>query len=180
MTGCFRPLKRCVKQWSASTVAELTDIITRLLAGRVDFVVVGGLAAVTHGSPVMTHDIDICCDFSVDNLLRVQDALTGINPVHRMTPNRIPLSLTSEFCQGLKNLYLDTDLGQLDCLSQICGLGNYREVVGLSEAIEVDGYSCNVLGIAALIKSKEAMGRDKDREAVRHLLIIRDRMKPEN
>ena len=44
-------------------MAELTDIIERLIEANVDFVRVGGLPAVTHGSSMTTQDIDICCDF---------------------------------------------------------------------------------------------------------------------
>lgn len=155
-------------------MADLTDIVSRLLEKKFDFVVIGGLAAVTHGSPVMTHDIDVCCDFSPNNLMRLQDALSGIHPVHRMTSKRIPLQLTPGFCKGLKNLYLDTDLGQLDCLSHVRGLGGYREALENSEEIEIDDYVCHVLGVEALIRSKEAMGRDKDLEAIRHLRTLRD------
>ena len=156
-------------------MAELTDIVCRLLDARVDFVVVGGLAAVTYGSPVMTHDIDVCCDFSTNNLMRLQDALEDIHPVHRMTSERIPLKLTPEFCKGLKNLYLDTDIGQLDCLSQVCAVGGYSETLRSSEEIEIDGYACHVLRIEHLIKSKQAMGRDKDLETIRYLRAIRNR-----
>jgi hypothetical protein len=107
-------------------VDNLTDIIERLAKYDVDFVIVGGLAAVTFGSSMATQDIDICCDFSVMNLLRIQSALEDLNPVHRMTKNRVRLELTEDNCRFLKNLYLDTDWGQLDCLGEVLGL----EVLG--------------------------------------------------
>lgn len=157
-------------------MADLTDIVSRLLAEQFDFVVIGGLAAVTHGSPVMTHDIDVCCDFSLNNLMRLQDALSGIHPVHRMTTKRIPLQLTPDFCKGLKNLYLDTDLGQMDCLSHVSGIGGYPEAIENSEEIEIEGYVCHVLGVEALIRSKEAIGRAKDLEAIRHLRTLQSRI----
>jgi len=157
-------------------VADLTDIISRLLAAEVDFVVIGGLAAVTYGSPVMTHDIDVCCDFSTENLMRLKEALAGIHPVRRMTTKPIPLSLTPDFCKGLKNLYLDTDLGQLDCLSQVRGVGGFRDAIKNSEQIEIDGYTCHVLRLETLIASKQSMGREKDLETVRHLRAIQDRL----
>ena len=45
-----------------------------------------------------------------------------------MTPQRWPLQVTPEFCRGLKNLHLDTDLGQLDCLGAVLGIGEYPAV----------------------------------------------------
>lgn len=155
-------------------MGNLIDIIDRLILAEVDFILVGGLAAVTHGSSVMTQDIDVCCNFSTNNLLRIQTALEETNPVHRMTTNRIPLQLTEENCANLKNLYLDTDIGQLDCLSQILGIGDFHTAKKQSEEIEVDGRPCRILQIEALIVAKQAMGRPKDIETIQQLEVIRN------
>ncbi|MCK4564583.1 MAG: nucleotidyltransferase [Verrucomicrobia bacterium] len=151
---------------------DLVGIIDRLIRAKVDFVLVGGLAAVTHGSSMTTQDIDVCCDFSTANLLRLQSALTGTHPVHRMTTNRIPLQLTEENCGRLKNLYLDTDIGQLDCLGNILGLGDFHAVKQQGETIEVDGHPCRILRIEALITAKKAMGRPKDLQTIQQLEVI--------
>ncbi len=151
---------------------DLIGIIDRLIRAKVDFVLVGGLAAVTHGSSMTTQDIDVCCDFSTANLLRLQSALAGTDPVHRMTTNRVPLQLTEENCGGLKNLYLDTDIGQLDCLGSILGLGDFNSVEPYSETIELDGHPCRILCIEALITAKKAMGRPKDLQTIQQLEVI--------
>lgn len=151
---------------------DLTDIIGKLLVAEVDFVLIGGLAAVTHGSSMMTQDIDICCDFSTGNLLRLQSALEGLNPVHRMTTNLVPLNLTEDNTNNLKNLYLETNIGQLDCLGEVLGLGNFETVKQYSEIVTIDGLSCRILRIEALITAKKAMGRSKDIETVRQLEVI--------
>ncbi|VGO22741.1 DUF6036 family nucleotidyltransferase [Pontiella sulfatireligans] len=151
---------------------DLSDIIERLVESEVDFVLVGGLAAVTHGSSMTTQDIDICCDFSSKNLLRIQAALAGLHPVHRMTTHQVPLELTETNSQALKNLYLDTDWGQLDCLGEILGLGSFEEVKQRSETIVLDGMECLILRIDALITAKEAMSRPKDIETIKQLKAI--------
>jgi len=153
-------------------VDDLTDIIERLIVADVDFVLVGGLAAVTHGSSMTTQDIDICCDFSSENLLRLQSALEGLNPIHRMTTNRLPLELTRANSGSLKNMYLDTDWGQLDCLGEVLGLGNFEQVKLQSETLELDGNVCRILRIDALISAKKAMGRPKDIETIKQLEAI--------
>lgn len=153
-------------------MADLTDIIERLVKHDVDFVLVGGLAAVTHGSSMTTQDIDICCNFSPENLLRIQSSLADLNPVHRMTSNRIPLQLTEEYCKSLKNIYLDTDWGQLDCISEVLGLGNFDVVKRKSETIKLDGAECRILSIDALITAKKAMARPKDIETIKQLEVI--------
>ena len=151
---------------------DFIDIIDRLIQAEVNFVLVGGLAAVTHGSSMTTQDIDICCDFSTSNLLKLQTALEGTNPVHRMTTNRVQLRLTEENCRTLKTLYLDTDIGQLDCLGEILGIGSFPEVKKQSEAIELDEHPCHILRIEALIVAKQAMGRPKDIETIQQLEVI--------
>jgi hypothetical protein len=149
------------------------DLLTRLVKAQVRFVLIGGYACIVHGGTLTTEDVDVCCDFAPDNLLRLQQALADLNPVHRMTPQRLPLSITSENCQNLKNLYLDTDLGQLDCISAVQGLGDFCQVEQLCQIIEVNQIHLKVLSRDALIQSKKAMDRPRDREAVRQLEAIK-------
>jgi hypothetical protein len=153
-------------------------LIERLTKGGVRFVLVGGFAGVVHGCTYVTQDIDICCDFSAANLLALQEALKGMHPVHRMTPQRLKLKLTAETCAEFKNLYLDTDVGQLDCLAAIQGLGNYEDVETLSEISDLGrGLRIRVLTIDSLIKARKAMNRPRDREAVLQLEAIRKMQK---
>ena len=158
-------------------MADLESLLERLIRHRVEFVVIGGFAAVAHGVSLLTRDIDICCRFAADNLMRLQTALADLHPVHRMTPVRLPLELTPRKCRGLKNLYLDTDLGQLDCLGSVLGVGAYDEVTEQSVEINLPGGRCRVLNIDALIAAKHAMGRPRDREAIFQLRAIKEREK---
>ena len=50
---------------------DLESLLARLIDGRVRFVVVvvGGVAAVVHGVSLVTQDLDVCCPFTVGNLL---------------------------------------------------------------------------------------------------------------
>jgi hypothetical protein len=150
-----------------------TDLLARLAKAGVQFVLIGGYACIVHGGTQTTEDVDVCCDFSPDNLLRLQQALADLNPVHRMTPQRLPLSLTLENCKNLKNLYLDTNLGQLDCISEVQGLGDFSQVEQMCQTIEAEQTRLKVLNRDALIQSKKAMDRPRDREAVRQLEAIK-------
>jgi hypothetical protein len=154
--------------------SDLPSLVRRLARAGVKFVLVGGYAGVVHGCTLVTQDIDICCDFSPTNLLALQAALADLHPVHRMTPGRLPLELTAENVGEFRNLYLDTDLGHLECLSEIQGLGGYDTVASVSQTIEIDDISLRVLTIDALIAAKEAMNRPRDREAIRQLRAIKE------
>lgn len=158
--------------------SDLFDILKRLSEGHVSFVIIGGFAATVYGCTILTEDMDICCDFSPENLLRLQNALAGLHPVHRMTPNRKPLELTPNTVTGLKNLYIDTDLGILDCLGYVNGIGDFQHVLKGSRKIEVEGIELNILTIDALIQAKEAMRRPHDQQAVIQLKAIREQTRP--
>lgn len=156
---------------------DLESLLDRLVRARVEFVVVGGFAAVAHGVSLPTQDIDVCSRFTPENLLELQRAIGDLHPVHRMVPSRPSLSLTVEACAGLRNLYLDTDWGQLDCLGEVLGVGDYQDVVAQSVPVELAGGVCRILSIDALIRAKEAMGRPRDLEAVLQLRAIRERQR---
>ena len=153
---------------------NLAELTRRLIAAQVEFVLVGGFAAIAHGVLRSTRDVDICCRFSEENLMRIQRALSDVNPVHRPRTD-LPLKLTPEMCASLKNLYLNTDLGILDCLGEIKAVGNYDEVARHSVELELPVGRCRVIDIDTLIIAKEAMDRDHDRITVRDLKEIKKR-----
>jgi hypothetical protein len=153
--------------------SDFFNLLERLVNAGVDFVIIGGFAGVVHGCTYVTQDIDICCDFEPATLLALQKAISDLHPVHRMTPGRRKLELTEQACGQFKNLYLDTDIGQLDCLSFIDGLGDYSEVRRESELIEVEEMKMRVLSVDALIKTKKSMNRLRDKEAVLQLEAIK-------
>jgi hypothetical protein len=157
-------------------MGNFENLLTRLIEHEVEFVLVGGFAATAYGSTMLTQDVDICMRFSPDNLMRLQKALSDLHPVHRMTPQRLPLRLTPETCASLKNLYLDTDLGQLDCLGLIQGVGDFEEVKRHSIEVCLPAGVCRILSLDALIWSKEAMKRPRDRESLLQLRAIRQRL----
>ncbi len=153
--------------------SDFLNLLERLVKAGVDFVIVGGFAGVVHGCTYVTQDIDICCDFSTANLLALQTAISDLDPVHRMTPGRKKLQLTEQTCGQFKNLYLDTKIGQLDCLSFIDGLGDYDQVKRASRLIEVEDMKICVLTLEALIKTKRAMNRLRDKEVILQLEAIK-------
>ena len=154
--------------------SDFYSLLKKLSQAQVDFVLIGGFAGVTHGCTMVTEDIDICCDFRPANLLKLQKALSDLHPVHRMTPNKISLELTEESCKDLKNLYLDTDLGQLDCVNFVQGVGGFEAVKAQSRPVTADDTNYLVLNIDALIQAKKSMGRSRDKEAVIQLESIKE------
>jgi hypothetical protein len=153
-------------------------LLARLNQHQVDFVIVGGVACVLHGASYVTYDLDICIRLVADNLYRIQAALGDLHPCHRLSGKKLPLELTDELCARLKNMDLPCDLGTLDCLGEILGIGDFDKVAGCSITMSFPFGDCRVLSLDALIASKEAAGRDKDPRALRFLRAIKDRPKP--
>lgn len=156
-------------------MAQLNKLVERLIVARVEFVLVGGFAAVAYGVSLMTQDVDVCCPFSTQNLRSIEAAIQDLKPVHRMTPQKLPFVLTDELCASLKNLYLDTDLGPLDCLSEVLGLGDFFEVKRRSIELTLPVGVCPVLDIDALIAAKAATNRTRDRMTISQLKAIKER-----
>jgi hypothetical protein len=98
-----------------------------------------------------------------------------LHPRHRLTANKLPLELTDELCGSLKNIYLNTDWGILDCLSEVAGIGDYEEVLQRSIPHTLSYGEFRILNLDALIASKSAVGRGKDLEAVRLFQAIKEK-----
>ena len=150
-------------------------LLSRLIECTVEFVVIVGVCGVLHGASLVTLDLDICCRFSRENLRRLEAAVKDLNPRHRLTANKLPLELTDELCGRLKNLYLSTDLGTLDCLSEVAGIGSYEQVLQRSVLRSMSCGELRMLDLDALIAAKLATGREKDLDAVKLLRAIKER-----
>ena len=152
-----------------------TTILDCLIQHEVAFVVIGGMAAVAHGSSQLTQDLDICVPLGAEAFLQLQTALQGLHPRVRTGRERVPLDLDRDIAARLKNLYLLTDEGNLDCLGDVIGVGGYEAALAESVEIQLNGRPCHVLGLLALIRSKEALGRPRDLLTATELRAILER-----
>jgi hypothetical protein len=59
-------------------VQNLSELTRRLVEVQVEFVLIGGFAAVAHGATLVTRDVHICCRFGEPNLKRIQHALSQL------------------------------------------------------------------------------------------------------
>jgi len=141
---------------------KVESLLKELHRLEVEFIIIGGMAAVVHGSAYLTVDLDLCYSRKRENLEKLAQALAPFHPFLRGAPPDLAFSLDfNAFKSGL-NFTLTTDLGDLDLLGEVTGLGGYAEVLSFSEELELFGMSCKVLTLQGLIKSKRATGRAKD------------------
>ena len=127
------------------------EAILRLLKGQaVDFVVIGGLAMITHGSAHITQDLDVCYRRTPENLAALATALSSIHPYLRSAPPGLPFKLDAATLAAGLNFTLDTDLGPLDLMGEVAGIGGYDAVVALSTHEPVYGLRVQVLSLEGL------------------------------
>jgi hypothetical protein len=141
-----------------ATTLRLTDLLKRLNDHAVDYVIVGGIAAVVHGSARVTLDLDICAPLDEPNLSRILSALRGLNPRFRMRPDKMRVPDDPERLRGLKNFYVDTDLVPL---IEVEGVGAFQQVKEHSSPVDIGELTCPVLNLDALISAKRAANRAK-------------------
>ena len=145
-----------------STPPANGELLHRLIDSRVDFVIVGGVAAVLQGASILTIDLDLCIPFSPENLSRLLPLLVDMDARFRAHPDRPRLTNDVERFASFRLLLLETALGPVDILREITGIGDFDEVARASTEIDLGEFRCRVLGLEGLISTKRAVGRDKD------------------
>jgi hypothetical protein len=154
------------------TATRFADLLRLLSGAGVEFVVVGGVAASAHGSPRVTQDLDVVYRRTPENLNRIVEALTPLQPYPRGAPPGLPFRWDRRTVEFGLNFTLETSLGLVDLLGEITGGGKYEDLLPHSVSVEVFGASCLCIDLMTLIKVKRAAGRPKDFQAIAELEAI--------
>jgi hypothetical protein len=151
--------------------------IVRVLARHdVDFVLIGGLGAVVHGSPLLTRDADICPRRVRENLGRLAAALVDLDARIRTAtePDGVPFARDAEFLDRMAMINMVTRAGDFDISYAPAGFSGYDELVTNAIEIEVEGVRVKVASLADIIKSKETANRPKDQAALPYLYALQE------
>ena len=158
--------------------ADLEALLAALAEAGLEYIVVGGAAAVLHGAPVTTQDLDVVYRRSPDNLDRLESLLARVDAVARdpagrhLRPNRSHLE-----AGGV--LRLDTSLGPLDPMAKLHDGRGYDDLLSHSDTIDAEGLVLRVLDLPTLIEVKVAANRAKDRLMLPVLLaLLAERRRP--
>lgn len=145
----------------------------------VKYVTIGGLAATLYGSPLTTGDVDICPARDAANLRRLSAALIDLDArvYTRSEPDGVAFSREPEALREATAWNLVTRCGRLDLAFLPAGTSGYRDLARSAITVEIDEIDVPVAALADVIRSKEAAGRERDRQALptlRRLLEIID------
>lgn len=155
--------------------ADVGELLRRLSDARVEFIVVGGAAAVLHGAPITTEDLDIVHQRAPENVARLKALLDDLHShVRELANRRLPVSESALAGEG--HVLLSTDLGPLDCLGTVAEGRGFEELFAHSQIVSDAGIRFRVLDLPTLIEIKEKTGRAKDRLMLPVLLALFDEL----
>lgn len=140
------------------------EIIRALVAGKVRFVVIGGVAATIQGSARFTNDIDLCYDTADDNVERLAALLSDWNAYLRGVERGLPFIFDARAFRITPIMTLTTDVGDIDVLDVVPGVGDYTAALKASDVVKIPDVEFRSLKLEALIASKRAIRRPKDVE----------------
>ena len=123
--------------------------------------------------PRLTSDLDVVYERSPENLRRLADAFSPLEPYLRGAPPGLPFRFDQDTLKRGLNFTLTTTAGPVDVLGEVTGVGDYYDVYKVSEDVPLFGSTYRCINLDFLILSKRAAGRTKDLEAVAELEIIR-------
>lgn len=153
-------------------------LLKRLLEQNIDFILIGGYAAVLHGSSQVTHDLDICAVITPDQLIKLKSALKGLDPHHRMNKSHQPSldEYPAASSPLLDNYYLKTTSGILDVIKNVEPIGSFETLKKNAINIQIFGHTCAVISLDDLITVKKNMTRDKDKIVLAELLLVKEKL----
>jgi predicted nucleotidyltransferase len=148
-------------------------LLEQLVAGEVDFVVVGGIAAVLHGSAAITRDLDITYAPDDANLDRLGAVLVALGARLRGVTEDVPFIPDGRTLRRTRVLTLTTPDGSIDLLAQPDGAPLYERLRERADRDTIAGVEVRFASLDDLIAMKKAAGRPKDLVAVEELEAIK-------
>lgn len=152
---------------------EAEPLLRRLVEHRVDFVVVGGIAMVAHGSGRLTHDLDICYATDAANLEALGSALVELGATLHGVPKAVPFVPDAQTLRRTMILTLDSPDGKIDLLVEPAGAPRYVLLRDRAMEVTFDGITVKVASLDDLEAMKRAAGRPKDLIDLEEIEVIR-------
>ena len=155
--------------WSPFNPADLLGV---LVAHGVDFVVVGGLAAVLHGSARITQDLDVTYSDEPANLEVLGQALLDLDAQLYGIEEDVPFVPDARTLAGTEILTLATRLGKLDLLRAPSGAPAYEVLRSRAQLVNTGDLAVRIADTESLIAMKRSAGRAKDLADIEELETI--------
>ncbi len=151
---------------------DVLSMLASLADGDVDFVVIGGIAMIAHGSVRFTRDLDLVFAPDEANLDSLGRALIGLGARLRGVEDEVPFVPDAATLAKVDVLTLETSAGWLDVHRRPAGAPPYRTLKKRAEVVELDGHEILVAAPVDLQAMKRAAGRRVDLDDLEYLEAI--------
>lgn len=159
---------------------DLRRLFATLDRHEVRYVVIGGIAAIAHGNPRATFDLDVTPRLDRSNLERLAVALEELNArlrgIEGLPHDRSPTD-PDHLAHG-GNWTLMTDAGPLDIMADPAGAAPYDDLERRAVNVQMGEHTLRIVGRGDLIAMKRAAGRPKDLDDIAALNLIDDDTAP--
>ena len=155
------------------SVLDLSAILEGLLEADLEFILVGGLAAVVQGAPVTTMDVDIVHNRSSENISKLIAFLKSIDATYRRPDDKV-IGPNEEDISGMGHFLFTTRFGPLDVLTFIEQGKTYEDLLEHTVEIEFRGHFIRVLKLKALVEFKKTSRDPKDKQ---RLLVLKETLR---
>ena len=133
---------------------DFAGVLQTLTRHEVRFILIGGLSAIIHGSPRLTHDVDVLYARDRENIRRLVDALQPHAPYLRGAPPGLPFAWDERTVRMGLNFTLVTSLGDVDVLGEVAGGGTFGALLPHAAEVEAFGTKFLCVGLEKLIHLK--------------------------
>jgi len=151
---------------------RLQPLLELLDRHAVDFIVIGGIAGIVHGSAHPTFDFDVLYSLDPDNLKRMAAALTELRVTLRGAPADLPFQPDARTLAAGCNFTFDSEFGSFDILGEAAGMRDYEEMRADAGQEDLWGVRARVASVEDLIRMKRAAGRPKDKSMAEELTAL--------
>jgi Nucleotidyl transferase of unknown function (DUF2204) len=148
---------------------RLRELLDRLVAADVRFVIVGGLAVNAWGHVRGTQYVDLVPDPDRDNLERLASVLVEAGGRVETAQGRLAASAIRTFLAAGDRTLVATDLGPVDVLQGLPQIPSFAQLDADAVAVDLGGTIVRVCSIDALLAMKRASDRPRDRDDIEAL-----------
>lgn len=141
---------------------DFVELLEVLSEAGIDFVLVGGVAAILAGAPISTFDLDIVIRQEAGNRARLLDALRQLDARY-LDPGGRRIRPDLAKLETMRLHRLETRCGVLDLMTTVGPGWTFADLLSRSAEIQLSDLTIRVIELAALIEAKEAADREKDR-----------------